>query len=88
MSNVVLEGLNNGCHIIVSENNGITEYIDKDVRDKFIVDGYEYDIWEEKLEDLLKEWESMEKDRKKLWDDLRRKSWEVGIRLQNVLKDS
>ena len=88
MSNVVLEGLNNGCHIIVSENNGITEYIDKDVRDKFIVDGYEYDIWEEKLEDLLKEWESMEKDRKKLWDDLRRKSWEVGIRLQNILKDS
>ena len=85
MSNVVLEGLNHGCHIVVSENNGIAEYIGADLRDKFIIEGYDLKDWEEKLGKLLLEWENMENHRKKLWDDLRKKSWEVELRLQVLL---
>jgi len=85
MSNVVLEAINNGCHILVSENNGIVDYIGKEMRDKFVVNGYEMKNWEDKFTDILKEWENMEKDRKLLWEELKRKSWEVEIKLLELL---
>ena len=53
MSNVVLEAINNGCHILVSENNGIVDYIGKEMRDKFVVDGYEMKNWEDKFTDIF-----------------------------------
>jgi len=84
MSNVVLEAINNGCHILVSEQNGIVDYVG-DMRPKFVVEGYDIRVWEERMLDVLRGWGEMLDDRKRLLDILRRKSWEVEIKLLELL---
>lgn len=85
MSNVVLEAINNGCHVLVSENNGVAEYVPKEMRDKFIVTGYEIRDWEEKMRWLIDNWDNFAEERKKLWHSLRKKSWEVEVKLLELL---
>jgi len=85
MSNVVLEAINNGCHVLVSQNNGIVDYICGELRENFVVESYNIKDWEEKLDIVMTNWDKLEKEREKLWEFLIRKSWEVEIRLLELL---
>jgi len=85
MSNVVLEGINNGCHVVVSQSNGIVDYIKDDIRNNFVVESYDLKDWENKLEYVLSNWDKLLNDRKKLWSVLKRKSWEVEVKLLELL---
>ena len=85
MSNVVLEALTNGCHVLVSRNNGVVDYIKDDIRSKFVVETYKIIDWEDKMMKVIRDWDKMMEDRRRFIDTLRRKSWEVEIRLLELL---
>jgi len=81
MSNVVLEAINNGCHVLISEYNGLSGYIPDDLKSDFVI----LDKWEEKCKSIVERYFDLEVKRKKLVDLLIRKKWEVEIKLLELL---
>ena len=79
MSNTVLEGIKNGCYVLVSENNGIVDYIGKEN----IVSGYDVRDWVKVCGGVMGRWGRL--DRRGNFERLREKSWEVEIRLLELL---
>lgn len=78
MSNTVLEGINNGCHILVSDCNGICSYIDKE----FIIN--EKDLIQQ-CKNILDNFNNLESNRKDLIKKLQEKKWEVEIQILDLL---
>ena len=81
MSNTVLEGIKNGCYILVSENNGIVDYINKEN----VVEGYSIKDWENVCRERIENWDKL--DKKQNLKECLRKSWEVEIRLLEILSN-
>ena len=83
MSNTVLEAINCGCYVLISENQGVY------VSDDHIVRGYAVDTWEKrclKVADMLqKNPEKAEEIRRTTRCALLEKSWEVEIRVLELL---
>jgi hypothetical protein len=83
MSNTVLEAINYGCFVIISENNGVY------VSDDHIVHGYAVDSWEKKCLEVSEMWqnnlEKLEEIRQKTRQALLEKSWEVEIKVLELL---
>ena len=84
MSNVVLEGINNGCHILVSKNNGIVDYLNNDC---FTVSTYKEDDWIKKIILLIENWKNFNTERKDLIDNLNKIKWEVEIELLSIFSN-
>jgi len=83
MSNTVLEAINCGCFVLISENQGV--YVSSD----HIVHGYSTDVWEKRcleVADMLQSHpERVEEIRRKTRLALLEKSWEVEIRVLELL---
>ena len=83
MSNTVLEAINCGCYVLISENQGV--YVSED----HIVRGYAVDTWEKrclKVADMLqKNPEKAEEIRRTTRRALLEKSWEIEIRVLELL---
>jgi len=85
MSNVVLEAIENGCHILISENNGLASYIEESIRSIFVVEGYNLDDWKKKMEKIRDNWNIFENQRNQLWNNLKKKSYQVEIDLLSIM---
>jgi len=83
MSNAVLEGIKYGCFVLVSENNGIKDYIGSE----HIIEGYEIDKWEKRCLEVIEMINHGESEviRKNTFKKLLEKSWEVEIKLLELL---
>jgi hypothetical protein len=83
MSNTVLEAINCGCFVLVSVNHGVY------LSEEHIINNYEIESWEKKCLEVIEMWkediEKIEKIRKKTKQSLLEKSWEVEIRLLEIL---
>lgn len=83
MSNTVLEAINYGCFVLVSENQGVYVSSDHIVRD------YSVETWEKRCLDIMEIWRlngrKMDDIRKKTRDALLERSWEVEIRVLQLL---
>jgi glycosyltransferase involved in cell wall biosynthesis len=84
MSNTVLEAINCGCYVLISENQGV--YVHPD---NHIVRGYAVDNWEKKcleVADMLQfHPEKSEEIRRETRRALLERSWEVEIRVLELL---
>jgi len=83
MSNVLLEAINYGCHILCSSQNGLVDYIED--KEKFVVFDYDLENWKTILRKTLKQFDKQLEDRKKLFNSLLKKKWEVEIKLLELL---
>ena len=83
MSNVLLEALNYGCHILCSSQNGLVDYIED--KEKFVVFDYDLENWKTILRKVLKQFDKNLDDRKKLFNNLLKKRWETEINLLKLL---
>jgi hypothetical protein len=83
MSNTVLEAINCGCFVLISENQGV--YVSSD----HIVSGYSTHTWEkrclEAADMLQNNPEKVEEIRQKTRRALLERSWEVEIRVLELL---
>ena len=83
MSNTVLEAINCGCFVLISENQGV--YVSSD----HIVRGYSTDVWEKRcleVADMLQSHpERVEEIRRETRRALLERSWEVEIKLLELL---
>jgi glycosyltransferase involved in cell wall biosynthesis len=81
MSNTVLEGINCGCFVLVSENQGV--YVTSD----HIILDYAIETWEKRCLEVMDMWQNGQtvEIRKKTRDALLEKSWEVEIRVLEIL---
>ena len=83
MSNTVLEAINCGCYVLISENQGVY------VSDDHIVRGYAVDTWEKRCLEvahmLQSDPEKSEEIRRTTRRALLEKSWEVEIRVLELL---
>jgi glycosyltransferase involved in cell wall biosynthesis len=83
MSNTVLEAINCGCFVLISENQGV--YVSSD----HIVRGYSTDVWEKRCLEVADMWQShperVEEIRQKTRRALLERSWEVEIRVLELL---
>jgi len=84
MSNTVLEAINCGCYVLISENQGV--YVRPD---DHIVCGYSTDVWEKRCLEVADMWqnnpEKVEEIRQKTRHALLEISWEVEIRVLELL---
>jgi glycosyltransferase involved in cell wall biosynthesis len=83
MSNTVLEAINCGCFVLISENQGV--YVSSD----HIVSGYSTDVWEKRCLEVADMWqnnpEKAEEIRQKTRRALLERSWDVEIRVLELL---
>jgi hypothetical protein len=83
MSNTVLEAINCGCFVLISENQGV--YVSSD----HIVSGYSTDVWEKRCLEVADMWqnnpEKAEEIRQKTRRALLERSWEVEIKVLELL---
>ncbi len=83
MSNTVLEAINCGCFVLLSINHGVY------VSDEHIVNDYTIESWEKKCLEIMEDWkeniEKIDEIRNKTKQFLLEKSWEVEIRLLEIL---
>jgi glycosyltransferase involved in cell wall biosynthesis len=83
MSNTVLEAINCGCFVLISENQGV--YVSSD----HIVRGYSTDVWEKRCLEVADMWKShperVEEIRRETRRALLERSWEVEIRVLELL---
>lgn len=80
MSNTILEGIKYGCYVLFSYNNGITSY----VNNKHRIVGYDVKEWSNKCKEVLDNFE----ESRDTFRELVRKSWEVEIRLLEILSNT
>lgn len=83
MSNVLLEAINYGCHILCSSNNGIVNHIEE--KEKFVVSGYDIEDWKFILRRVLKQFDKNLESREKLFNILLKKKWETEIELLRLI---
>ena len=83
MSNTVLEAINNGCYVLISENQGV--YVQKE----HIVSDYTVQTWDKKCLEVLEMWQKdirkVEEIRNNTRDALLKKSWEVEVKVLEIL---
>jgi hypothetical protein len=81
MSNTVLEGINCGCYALISENQGIY------VSENHIIRDYNIETWEKRCLEVMEMWRDgkTEEQRLKTKRALLEKSWEVEIRVLEIL---
>jgi hypothetical protein len=83
MSNTVLEAINCGCFVLLSINHGVY------VSEEHIVSDYNIESWEKRCLEIIEDWkqniEKIDDIRKKTKQFLLEKSWEVEIRLLEIL---
>ena len=82
MSNTVLEAINYGCFVLISENQGI--YVSED----HIVRDYAIEVWEKRCLQVMEMWQNglqIDEIRKKTKCALLERSWEVEIRVLEIL---
>jgi len=83
MSNTVLEAINCGCFVLISENQGV--YVSSD----HIVRGYSTDVWEKRCLEVADMWQSnperVEEIRLETRRALLERSWEVEIKVLELL---
>jgi hypothetical protein len=81
MSNTVLEGINCGCYVLISENQGVY------VSENHIIRDYNIETWEKRCLEVMEMWRDgkTEEQRLKTRRALLEKSWEVEIRVLELL---
>jgi len=83
MSNTVLEAINCGCYVLISENQGVYVKEDNIVRD------YSVPTWEKRCLEVAEMWQQdigkIEEIRQKTRRALLEKSWEVEIKVLEIL---
>ena len=83
MSHTVLEAINSGCFVLVSENQGIY------VTSNHIVRDYSIETWEKRCLDVMEMWRldcgKVEEIKRNTMRALLEKSWEVEIRVLEIL---
>jgi glycosyltransferase involved in cell wall biosynthesis len=83
MSNTVLEAINCGCFVLISENQGV--YVSSD----HIVRGYLIDTWEKRCLEVADMWQSNPEKSEEIRLETRRalleRSWEVEIKVLELL---
>jgi glycosyltransferase involved in cell wall biosynthesis len=81
MSNTVLEGINCGCYVLISENQGVY------VSENHIIRDYNIETWEKRCLEVMEMWRDgkTEEQRLKIKCALLEKSWEVEIRVLELL---
>ena len=81
MSNTVLEGINCGCYVLISENQGVY------VSENHIIRDYNIETWEKRCLEVMEMWRDgkTEEQRLKTKRALLEKSWEVEIRVLELL---
>jgi glycosyltransferase involved in cell wall biosynthesis len=81
MSNTVLEAINCGCFVLISVNQGV--YVTSD----HIVCDYAIETWKKRCLEVMEMWKNGQtvEIRKKTRDALLEKSWEVEIRVLEIL---
>jgi len=84
MSNTVLEAINCGCYVLISENQGV--YVRPD---DHIVRGYSPDVWEKRCLEVAEMLQSNPQKAEEIRRETRRAlleiSWEVEIRVLELL---
>ena len=84
MSNVVLEAINNGCYVLISENQGV--YVNSD---DHIIHDYIIPNWEKRCLEVAEMWRQdigkIEDIRQQTRRALLERSWEVEIRVLEIL---
>jgi len=81
MSNTVLEAINCGCYVLISENQGVY------LSEEHIVRDYNVEAWKKRCLEVVEMWRDGKIDeiRKKTKRALLEKSWEVEIRVLELL---
>jgi len=81
MSNTVLEAINNGCYVLISENQGV--YVQED----HIIRDYTVPTWEKRCLEVKEMFENgkTEEIRQKTRRTLLEKSWEVEVKVLEIL---
>jgi glycosyltransferase involved in cell wall biosynthesis len=83
MSNTILEAINNGCYVLISENQGV--YVQKE----HIVNDYTVQTWEKRCLEVSEMWQKnirkVEEIRQKTKNALLEKSWEVEVKVLEIL---
>ena len=83
MSNTVLEAINNGCYVLVSENQGVY------VQEEHIIHDYTVLNWEKRCLEVAEMWrkdiKKIEEIRRKTKYALLEKSWEVEVKVLEIL---
>ena len=84
MSNTVLEAINCGCYVLISENQGV--YVRPN---DHIVYGYSTDVWEKRCLEVAYMWQNNPEKVEEIRQSTRRAlleiSWEVEIRVLELL---
>jgi len=84
MSNVVLEAINNGCYVLISENQGV--YVNSD---DHIIHDYTIPTWEKRCLEVAEMWRQnigkIEDIRQQTRRALLERSWEVEIKVLEIL---
>ena len=83
MSNTVLEAINNGCYVLISQNQGVY------VQEEHIVCDYTVPTWEKRCLEIAEMWrkdiKKIEEIRRKTKYALLEKSWEVEVKVLEIL---
>jgi hypothetical protein len=83
MSNTVLEAINCGCFVLVSVNHGVY------LSEEHIVNDYTIESWEKKCLEIMEIWTEdtpkIEEIRQNTKQTLLEKSWEVEIKILDIL---
>jgi hypothetical protein len=84
MSNTVLEAINNGCYVLISENQGV--YVNTE---DHIIKDYIVSNWEKRCLEVSEMWQKnirkVEEIRQKTKNALLEKSWEVEVKVLEIL---
>lgn len=83
MSNTVLEAINCGCFVLISVNHGVY------LSEEHIINDYTIESWTKRCLEIMNIWnnnfEKIDEIRKKTKQNLLEKSWDVEIRLLEIL---